>query len=111
MAFTRLLDDEMYEATVRCDQVEPRLEHLVDFVKQEWHLSNGPAPPASPALIASEDRLASAAGRDSTFADEAMAATDPALRRSVLLGWRAVCGVRAIDAADCSAIHLTKGGR
>jgi hypothetical protein len=52
MSLTRLLDDETSEAIVRCDEVDPRLDHLAAFAKQVRDLGDGPSPAASPALRA-----------------------------------------------------------
>ena len=52
MSLTWLLDDETSEAIMRCDEVDPRLDHLAAFAKQVRDLGDGPSPPASPALRA-----------------------------------------------------------
>jgi hypothetical protein len=79
MSLTWLLDDETSEAIMRCDEVDPRLDHLAAFAKQVRDLGDGPSPPASPALqalIASEGGLGRGATRRSRMlADRTMTAT------------------------------------
>ena len=79
MSLTWLLDDETSEAILRCDEVDPRLDHLAAFTKQVRDLGDGPTPPASPALQA---LIASGGGqgcgatrRSRMLADRTMTAT------------------------------------
>jgi len=78
MSLTWLLDDETSEAIMRCDEVDPRLDHLAGFAKQVRDLGAGPSPPASPALqalIASGGRPGQSATRRSRMlADRTMTA-------------------------------------
>lgn len=98
MSLTWLLDDETSEAIMRCDAVDPGLEHLAVFVKQVRDLGDGPSPSASPeleALIASGGRLAGAAGRNPMFADQTITATG----RVASLGFAAKLGLGTAAAA------------
>jgi hypothetical protein len=98
MSLTWLLDDETSEAILRCDRVDPGLEHLALFAKQVRDLGDGPSPPASPALqalIASGGRQAGAAGRNPMFADEAVTSTG----RVASLGFAAKLGLGTAAAA------------
>ncbi|MGH9229291.1 MAG: hypothetical protein ACRD07_11310 [Acidimicrobiales bacterium] len=99
MSLTWLLDDETSEAIMRCDEVDPRLEHLAAFAKHVRDLGDGPSPPASPALrafIASGARPGRGATRSSRMlADEAI----PAAGKLVSLGLAAKLGVGTAVAA------------
>jgi hypothetical protein len=79
MSLTWLLDDETSEAIMRCDEVDPRLDHLAAFAKHVRDLGDGPSPPTSPALqalIASGGRPGRGATRRSRMlADRTMPAT------------------------------------
>jgi hypothetical protein len=99
MSLTWLLDDETSEAIVRCDAVDPGLEHLAVFAKQVRDLSDGPAPPVSQelqALIASGGGQGrGAVGRNRMFADQTMTATG----RVASLGFAAKLGLGTAAAA------------
>jgi hypothetical protein len=99
MSLTWLLDDETSEAIVRCDAVDPGLEHLAVFAKQVRDLGDGPAPPVSrelQALIASGGGQGrGAVGRNRMFADQTMAATG----RVASLGFAAKLGLGTAAAA------------
>jgi hypothetical protein len=99
MSLTWLLDDETSEAIMRCDEVDPRLEHLAAFAKHVRDLGDGPSPPTSPALralIASGGRPGRGATRRSRMlADEAI----PAAGKLTSLGFAAKLGVGTAVAA------------
>ena len=99
MSLTWLLDDETSEAIMRCDAVDPRLEHLAVFAKQVRDLGDGPAPSVSQelqALIASGGgQRSGAVGRNRMFADQSMTATG----RVASLGFAAKLGLGTAAAA------------
>jgi hypothetical protein len=99
MSLTWLLDDETSEAIMRCDAVDPRLEHLAVFAKQVRDLGDGPAPPVSQelqALIASGGgQRSGAVGRNRMFADQSITATG----RVASLGFAAKLGLGTAAAA------------
>jgi hypothetical protein len=99
MSLTWLLDDETTEAIMRCDAVDPRLEHLAVFAKQVRELGDGPPPPASlelEALIASGGRPGNGTtGSRNMLADPTM----PATGRVVHLGFAAKLGLGTAVAA------------
>ncbi|MGH2475240.1 MAG: hypothetical protein ACRDIL_08230, partial [Candidatus Limnocylindrales bacterium] len=98
MSLTWLLDDETSEAIVRCDAVDPGLEHLAVFAKQVRNLGDGPAPPVSEelqALMASGGGQGrGAVGRNRMFADQTATAT----ARAASLGFAAKLGLGAAAA-------------
>ena len=98
MSLTWLLDDETSEAIVRCDAVDPGLEHLAVFAKQVRGLGDGPAPPVSQelqALITSGGGQGhGAVERNPMFADQTMTATN----RAAGLGLAAKLGLGAAAA-------------
>jgi hypothetical protein len=98
MSLTWLLDDETSEAIMRCDAVDPGLEHLAVFAKQVRNLGDGPAPPVSEELQA---LMASGGGqgrgaveRNRMFADQTATATG----RVASLGFAAKLGLGAAAA-------------
>jgi hypothetical protein len=99
MSLTWLLDDETSEAIVRCDEVDPRLDHLAAFAKQVRDLGDLPSPPASPelrALIVSGGRPGRGAIRRSRMLVER---TIPATGKISSLGLAAKLGVGTAVAA------------
>jgi hypothetical protein len=99
MSLTWLLDDETSEAIMRCDAVDPGLEHLAVFAKQVRDLGDGPTPPVSQelqALIASGGgQRSGAVGRNRMFADQTATATG----RVASLGFAAKLGLGTAVAA------------
>jgi hypothetical protein len=98
MSLTWLLDDETSEAIMRCDAVDPGLEHLAVFAKQVRNLGDGPAPRVSEelqALMASGGGQGrGAVGRNRMFADQTATATG----RVASLGFAAKLGLGAAAA-------------
>jgi hypothetical protein len=98
MSLTWLLDDETSEAIMRCDAVDPGLEHLAVFAKQVRDLGDGPAPPISrelQALIASGGgQGCGAVGRNRMFAAQTTSAG-----RVAGLGFAAKLGLGTAAAA------------
>jgi hypothetical protein len=98
MSLTWLLDDETSEAIMRCDAVDPGLEHLAVFAKQVRNLGDGPAPPVSEelqALMASGGGQGrGAVGGNRMFADQTATATG----RVASLGFAAKVGLGAAAA-------------
>ena len=99
MSLTWLLDDEMCEAIIRCDEVDAGLEPLAVFAKQVRDLGGEPSPAASPALqalIASGGRHGRGAiVRSRMFADRSMTANG----RVATLGFAAKLGLGTAAAA------------
>jgi hypothetical protein len=99
MSLTWLLDDETSEAIMRCDEVDPRLDHLAAFAKQVRDLGDEPSPPPSPALRA---LIASGGqpGRGATRRSRMLAdRTIPATGKLTSLGFAAKLGVGTAVAA------------
>jgi hypothetical protein len=99
MSLTWLLDDETSEAIMRCDEVDPRLDHLAAFAKHVRDLGDTPSPPASPALralIASGGRPGRGATRRSRMFAER---TTSASGKMTSLGLAAKLGVGTAVAA------------
>jgi hypothetical protein len=99
MSLTRLLDDETSEAIMRCDEVDPGLEHLAVFAKRVRDLGDGPSPPPSPALqaliAAGGLQGCGATGRNRMFADQTMTGNG----RVASLGFAAKLGLGTAAAA------------
>jgi hypothetical protein len=99
MSLTWLLDDETSEAIMRCDAVDPGLEHLAVFAKQVRDMGDGPTPPVSQELqvlmASGGGQGRGAVGRDRMFADQTMTASG----RVTSLGFAAKLGLGTAAAA------------